>query len=207
MLVSRNWLQNYIKEPLPSAEVISDALIMHAFEVESVEKIPATGGEKEDAVLDVKVLPDRASSWLSHRGIAREVATILSLTFIEKPETALAGIAANASDDLKVTIADPKLCRRYSALRISGVKAGPTPEGFRLMLESVGQKSINTIVDITNFVMFTMGQPMHAFDAAKMGKEITIAPIASEQKFMALDNNEYTLPAGTLCIIDGDPAT
>jgi len=206
MLVSRNWLQNYIKEPLPSAEVISDALIMHAFEVESVEKIPAQGGEKEDAVLDVKVLPDRASSCLSHRGIAREVATILSLTFIEKPQTALAGIAPNASGDLKVTIADPKLCRRYSALRISGVKAGPTPEGFRLMLEAVGQKSINTIVDITNFVMFTMGQPMHAFDAAKMGKNITIAPIESEQKFVALDNKEYTLPAGTLCIVDGADA-
>ena len=206
MLVSRNWLQNYIKEPLPAAEAISDALIMHAFEVESVEKIPAQGGQSEDAVLDVKILPDRASTCLSHRGIAREIAAILSLTFSEKPVTLDTSIA-NTSDDLKVTIADAKLCKRYSAIRISGVKAEPSAEGLRLMLESVGQKSINTLVDITNFVMFTVGQPMHAFDAAKMGKSITIAPIESEQKFLALDNKEYTLPEGTLCIIDGVDAS
>lgn len=199
MLVSRNWLQNYIKEPLPAAEVISDALIMHAFEVEGVKKTEAG----DDYTFDVKILPDRASSCLSHRGIAREIAAILNLTFIEKPDT-LSGITANTSDDLKVTIANPKLCKRYSALRISGVKAESSPEGLRVMLESVGQKSINTIVDITNFVMFSMGQPMHAFDAAKMGKYINVAQIDSEQKFLALDNKEYTLPAGTLCIIDAD---
>lgn len=212
MLISRKLLQEYIIEPLPSIDVLSDALTMHSCEVESAE------GD----ILDLKILPDRASTWLSHRGVAREIAALLKLTYKEietgdvRGATGVSfgnGSASENTSLIRVTIADPKLCRRYSAVVVENVTVTESPVWLREALESLGQKSINTIVDITNYVMFMTGQPMHAFDANKIGdvaagsvgaaQNIAITPIAAETTFNALDGKTYTLPVGTLCITEG----
>ena len=158
MLVSKKWLQDFIVETLPETDKLVDGLIMHVFEVEDVKKIG------DDEIMDVKVLPDRNHYALSHRGIAREVAAIFSLTF----KDVVPAINFPKSKKISIKIEDEKLCRRYSALRIENITVGESPVWLKERLEAVGQKSINNIVDATNYTMFSLGQPLHAFDADKV---------------------------------------
>jgi phenylalanyl-tRNA synthetase beta chain len=139
---------------------------MHAFEVESVEKVG------DDEAFDIKVLPDRNHYALSHRGIAKEICAIFNLTFKDifpKKEF-------EESKELKIVIEDEKLCRRYCGAYITNIKIGESPSWMKERLETIGQKSINNIVDITNYVMYGLGQPLHAFDADKLEGGITARP-------------------------------
>ena len=163
MLVSKNWLQDFIEEKLPETDKLVEGLIMHVFEVESVEK------KGDDEAIDIKVLPDRNHYALSHRGIAKEICAIFNLTFkdiIPKKEFPI-------SNKLEIKIEDEKLCRRYIGAYITNIKIGESPIWLKEKLETIGQKSINNIVDITNYVMYGLGQPLHAFDADKLVGGIT----------------------------------
>ncbi len=163
MIVSRNWLQDFIEEKLPDTDKLVDGIIMHAFEVENIEKIG------DDEAFDIKVLPDRNHYALSHRGIAKEICAIFNLTFkdvVPKKEFPV-------SNKLEIKIGDEKLCRRYCGAYIKNIKIGESPEWLKERLETIGQKSINNIVDITNYVMYGLGQPLHAFDADKLVGGIT----------------------------------
>ena len=163
MIVSKKWLQDFIEEKLPDTDKLVDGIIMHAFEVESVEKIG------DDEALDIKILPDRNHYALSHRGIAKEICAIFGLTFkdiVPKKEFP-------TSSELEIKIGDEKLCRRYCGAYIKNIKIGESPEWLKERLETIGQKSINNIVDITNYVMYGLGQPLHAFDADKLVGGIT----------------------------------
>ena len=158
MLVSKKWLQDFIVEKLPETEKMENEIIMRAFEVESVEKVG------DDDIFDIKVLPDRAHYALSHRGVAREVSAIFDLTF----KDIIPEIEIKESKKLKISIEDSGLCRRYIGVFIENIKVSDSPAWLKERLESIGQKSINNIVDATNYVMFSLGQPLHAFDADKV---------------------------------------
>ena len=162
MKVSYNWLQEYISEKLPKPEKVAELLTMHSFEVESVEKIG------KDSVLDVAVLPNRAHDCLSHTGIAKELAAILK-SRIKKYELRIKEDSkTKTSDFISIEIRDQERCPLYSARVVLNVKVGPSPKWLKERLETLGQKSINNVVDATNYVMLEMGQPTHVFDFDKI---------------------------------------
>ena len=157
MKVSYNWLQNYFKEKLPEPEKLSEGIIFHSFEVEEIEK------KGNDSVFEIKVLPDRAHDCLSHYGIAKEVSAIFNLELKNKENKTFESKAT----ELKIEIKDEK-CRRYMGRIVRNIKVGPSPVWLKEKLETIGQKSINNIVDAANFVMFDIGQPIHCFDLDKL---------------------------------------
>ncbi|MCR4330439.1 MAG: phenylalanine--tRNA ligase beta subunit-related protein [Patescibacteria group bacterium] len=195
MIISRNWLQTYFKEKLPSADKIAELLIFHAFEVESVEK------QDDDFIFDIKVLPDRAHDCLSHRGIARELAVHLGTKILEKKKL-LKISDEKANHVLYINVLEPGQCPRYTGLAIEGITVSPSPDWLKDYLESIGQKSINNIVDATNFVMFDLGQPLHAFDADKIDGAITVRNANSKEKITTLDGKELVLDEDALVITD-----
>ncbi len=200
MKISYKWLQEYFSDPLPEASQLAEALTFHAFEIESVEK------KESDDIIDVKVTPNRGHDALSHRGIAKELAAIFSRSlsndpFAQKPDL------KTRSSLLEVMVDDAKLCPRYSAAVLRGIKVKESPRWLKEKLEAVGQRPINNVVDATNFVMFNLGQPLHAFDAKKLkaekGKQKIIVRTAKEgETIKTLDGKERTLKENNLLIVD-----
>jgi phenylalanyl-tRNA synthetase beta subunit len=192
MKISYNWLQEYFGKPLPNPKDLADLLNIRAFEVEEIEE------HDGDSVLEIKITPDRAPDCLSHLGVAREVAVHTKQTLIEKPTETIDG----QFDSAYSVMAEEKSVQRYMAREVRNVVVGDSPLELKLKLEAIGQRSINTVVDITNIVMYEIGQPMHAFDADKIsGKVITIgAP--KNSRITTLDGKEIELTAEDLTIQD-----
>lgn len=157
MLVSWNWLKDYLGETDFTPEGAANLLGMHAFELEGIEE---TDG---DTVIDVDILPNRSSDCLSHRGIARELASITGTPLVHDPLRIEPELPT--TDAIVVNIADAEACPRFAASHITGVSVGPSPQWLQDRLNAIGQRSINNIVDATNYVMFALGQPIHAYDA------------------------------------------
>lgn len=201
MIISRTWLQRYFDTPLPKIEELADALTFHAFEIESVE------GD----TLDVKVLPDRAAYALSHRGVALELSAILNIPLTTDPlRTALP--VWEETTELALSL-DPegKTNRKMGAL-VRGVTVGPSPDWLRESIESLGQRSINNVVDATNFVTLNMGQPLHAFDAKKIEwhngvLNIGVRGAKENEEITVLTGETYTLPKGALVISEAKSGT
>jgi phenylalanyl-tRNA synthetase beta chain len=149
-----------------------------------------------DTILDVEITPNRADL-LSHYGLAREIAALT-----EKPLRSLeiAEPATVAGDSVKISA--PNECPFYSARRIANITVGPSPAWLRSKLEAVGLRSINNIVDITNFVMLEIGQPLHAFDADKLEGGINVRLAEPNEKFLALDGRTYNLSPKNMLIAD-----
>lgn len=164
MKVLYDWLKDYTGDALPSLPELENLLTFHAFEIDGIEEI--AGNE----VIDVKVLPDRGSDCLSHRGIAREIATLTGTPLQADPLTTPVSLTPE-TDSLTVSIEDPSRCRRFSAARITGLTVKDSPEWLRARLAALGQRSINNVVDATNYVMLGLGQPLHAYDAEKFPHE------------------------------------
>lgn len=200
MLISHNWLQKYFDKELPEPNKLAGVLNTHSFEVEGIDEVTLKDGSK-DTVIDIDILPNRSHDCLCHYGIAKEaeVLTGLKAKKIENKD-----LGPGDPSDLKVTIEDAKKCRRYIAVEMSGIKVGPSPQWLKNNLESIGQKSINNIVDATNYVMFNIGQPLHAFDKDKLeGNEINIRQARLGEKIITLDNKEVELNEEVLIIADG----
>ena len=200
MKVSRTWLQKYFDAPLPAVEDIAQTLTFHSSEVEEIV------GE----MLDVKVLPDRACYALSHRGIAYELSAALNQPLKDDPLAAPLPELPQG-DAITVSVCDGNLVPRFSAAVVKGVAVGPSPAWLREALESVGQRSINNVVDATNYVMLNLGQPVHAFDASKLtdkeGYKLTVRQAYEGEKITTLTGEEYVLPEGTLLVVDGHTDT
>ena len=156
----------------------------------------------KETVLDIGVTPNRADC-LSVIGIAREIAALT-----RKPLQLPAMDVKEGADDIRtitsVTIADPDLCPRYSARIIKNVTIKPSPKWIRERLEAVGLRAINNIVDVTNFIMMEMGQPLHAFDFRFLEEgRIVVRRSHEGEPFVSLDEKERVLKADTLMICDG----
>jgi phenylalanyl-tRNA synthetase beta chain len=162
----------------------------------------ATALKLTDTVFDIGITPNR-SDCLSIIGIAREIAAITGGEF-RSPEIRISESVENISTLTSVRIMDPDLCPRYVARMIKNIKIGPSPAWLRMRLESIGLRAINNIVDITNFVMMEMGQPLHAFDFRYLEEGRIVVRRAEEgEQFISLDGKTRTLCSDTLMICDG----
>ena len=182
MKISYNWLKSYIKD-IPEVDEIARLATFKICEVEDVLKL-----ENGDTVFDFKILPDRAHDLLSHQGVAREIASLLGIGF-ELPEYK---IPESIRTELKINI-ETDGCRRYMGRIVRGVKVGPSPDWMVKYLTSIGQRSINNVVDATNIVMFDCGQPIHAFDLQQLldGK-IVVKQAQNDQKLELVGSEKLT---------------
>src|SRR6478672_3317603 len=147
-----------------------------------------------DTILDVEITPNRGDL-LSHFGLAREIA---ALTGAAAPSPRSGEAARGRAGS--ITIAATSECPFFSLRKIDNVKVGPSPQWLRAKIESVGVRSINNIVDISNFVMLELGQPTHAFDADKLKGGINVRLARDGEKFLALDGKTYSLKTDN-CVI------
>jgi phenylalanyl-tRNA synthetase beta chain len=162
-----------------------------------------------DVVFDLEVTPNRPD-WNSVIGIAREISALtgnpLRLPEIQFSPGQISG--EPISHFISVRIDDPELCPRYNARLLRGVKVGPSPDWMRSLLEKAGLRSVSNVVDVTNFVMLEIGQPLHAFDFGLFGAPpgalpaIVVHRAAAGQEFVTLDGKKHTLNDQTLLIAD-----
>src|SRR4030095_5615160 len=179
MFISYNWLRELTGTKL-SPEEIRDRLTNVGLAVDAVE------ARSEDSVIDVEV-PSHRGDCLSHRGIARELA-VIEKSKVESPESKGEKTAGKTSEFASVEILDPDLCPRYSARIVRGVKIAPSPEWLVKRLEVLGQRPINNVADITNYVLHEFGQPLHAFDLAKLAeKSIVVRRATGGEMLKTLD--------------------
>lgn len=155
----------------------------------------------DDTILEIDVLPNRAHDCLGHYGVAREAAVITGKT-LKKFDIESSSDRKNKNDVLEVDVQEKELCRRYSAAVVDDVEIKESPVFIKSRLESVELRPINNIVDITNYVMFSFGQPMHAFDADKLKGKIIVRLAKKGEKILALDDKEYELLETDLVICD-----
>ena len=192
MKISYNWLKWYIPD-CPSSEKMWDIFTYHLCEVESIEPLG------EDVIFDINILPNRAHDLLSHQGIARELASLLNIKYVDPTENYK--IPTSQKTELKVKI-ESQNCRRYSARIVRNIKVGPSPDWVVKHLESIGQRSINNIVDAANLVMYDCGQPIHAFDLDKLSGVITVREAKEGEEITTLDNKQVKLKPVNMVIAD-----
>jgi phenylalanyl-tRNA synthetase beta chain len=203
MLISHNWLQSYFKNPekLPAPKDIADLFTMHAFEIESLE-------EKDgDYIYDIKITPDRGPYAYGLRYVALELSLII-------PELEISdGIRFDISEKdmnqvatkVNAALVDASLkesCPVYSLTRIDNIKNIESPDFIKKSLTAIGQNPKSLLVDLTNFVMFDVGQPLHVFDADKVEGQIHVALSKEGETITILGGKEIKLEAGTLVIRD-----
>ncbi len=196
MKFSYNWLNSFFKKDLPEPEKLAKKLMMRFFEIEGIEKI------KGDFLIDVDILPNRASDCFSHFGVAKEIGAIHGLK-VDSPKTRFEGKDKDIKDFLEVSVKSIDSVPRYTLRIIEDVKVGKTPEFIKERLDICGLQSINNIVDITNYVMLEMGQPLHAFDGEKIsGNKIKVRKAKKGEKIKTLDNDNIKLDDSILVISD-----
>lgn len=155
----------------------------------------------DDVTFELKVTPNRADC-LSHYGLAREVACLLDRP-IKKISSMFQVSDRSTQSQITLQVDDAESCPRYCGRWISGVKVAPSPEWLKKRIETVGLKSINNVVDVTNYVMMELGQPLHAFDAAQIhGQKIRVAKAQAGESFTTLDGTVKKLSGEELVIAD-----
>jgi phenylalanyl-tRNA synthetase beta chain len=195
MKIVYNWLKEFVDAVAPAVELRS-RLSLAGISVDSLEESGA------GPVLDVEVTANRPDC-LGHYGLAREVAAIYRLP-VKPLAPKFKESGGNVSAAARVEIEAPELCGRFTARVIRGVKVQPSPQWLRQRLEAIGQNSINNVVDVTNYVMFELGQPMHAYDLDKLsGGKIVARRARAGEKMRTLDGAERTLTKDMCVIADG----
>ena len=155
--------------------------------------------------LEVEVTPNRGDC-LSVLGIARETAAITGEQVTEPP-SAYDERGSSIEESVSVEIADASLCSRYTCTLVRGVRIGPAPDWLRQRLQDAGHRSINNVVDVTNYVMLEYGQPLHAFDLDEVrGARVIVRPAADGERFASLDGQEHALRSPMLMITDPERA-
>ncbi len=194
MKISLNWLSDYV-EIEHSAEQVAEILSDLGFPCEGIERLD------DDTVIDVEVTSNRGDC-LSHIGIARELAAAtsreLKMPVVEPDES-----DRDVSELVGVEILEPDLCGRYTARIIEAVRPGPSPAWLKKRIEAIGMRSVNNVVDATNYAMMETGQPPHAFDYARIsdGKIIVRRAVAGE-RIVSIDGTQCDLNPEMLIIAD-----
>jgi phenylalanyl-tRNA synthetase beta chain len=198
MFISYEWLKELADTRLRPAE-LRDRLTMVGLAIDAVEE------HEGDAVLDVEV-PSNRPDCLSHVGIAREVSVIENVR-LRLPASESPKVEGFSADFTSVEIKDPDLCPRYAARLVRGVKIDPSPDWLVRRLEAIGQRPINNVADVTNYVLHELGQPLHAFDFEKLGgHRIVVRRANAGEKLKTLDGVERTLAHDMLVIADAEKA-
>ena len=174
-----------LDDELTSGTTISDALKLN------------------DVIFDIAVTPNRPDA-LSHIGVARDLSAIFNrdlripkLDFLESQQ--------DINQLAKVETEDKINCPRYSAKVVTGLNISESPEWLKNKLTKIGLRPINNVVDVTNFILHELGQPLHAFDLDLLAdKKIIVKSLTTELKFTTLDSKERILPSGTMMICDGN---
>ena len=194
ILIPDSWLREFIKtEATP--ETIAEKLSLHS---SSVEKLHKRGG---DTVYEIEITPNRYDT-LSVLGVAREVSAVLPCPFL-KNENGV-DITSNTQDFLKVKIANPELCPRFTAIVLDNVEIKPSPKIISERLEMSGVRALNNVVDVSNYLMLELGQPMHIFDFDKIVKGKMFLRESSEgEKLTTIDGVEREIPKGAIVIESG----
>jgi len=190
MKVLYSWLKDFVEIDVPCEE-IAKRLTMAGLEVEELETVG------NDYLMDVSIPANRGDCH-SILGIAREVSALFNVP-----------LKLPASPDFKeieevidVEVLSPELCPRYTLRFIKGVKVGPSPEWLKNRLELVGIRSINNVVDVTNYVMWMLGQPLHAFDADKISGRVIVRRAYNDEEIVTLDGETRKLTPNDLVIAD-----
>jgi phenylalanyl-tRNA synthetase beta chain len=196
MKILLSWLRDYVETGLP-AEKVAAVLSDLGLPCEGIESFG------DDAVINVEVTSNRGDC-LSYIGIARELAAATGKE-LKVPMVKLDESAGDVADLAAVEIAEPELCGRYTGRIIEGVKVGPSPEWLRNRLEAVGLRSVNNVVDATNYAMLETGQPPHAFDYDKIcGAKIIVRKAEKNEKLVSIDGTECKLDSDMLIIADAE---
>lgn len=198
MLVSWEWLSDYVQLTVDHEEMATRWALsgLNHESTEMVEGVP---------VIDLEITSNRGDC-LGHIGIAREASVLLSLP-LTIPNPVFKESSTSVSTVLTIENHFRESCPRYIGRVIRGVKIGPSPEWLRKRLEAIGVKSINNVVDATNYVMFECGQPLHAFDMSKIrGNKIIIRPALAKENFVAIDHKNYSLDPTMVVIADDSRA-
>ncbi len=198
MNISYNWLKDLIDLDL-SAEELAVQLTRVGLAVEGVHP------HGDDFVLDIDLTSNRPDC-LSHLGVAREIAAITGRELRSREEIVEADIPVPTilAYDV-VAIHDADLCNRFTARIIRNVKIGPSPDWLKARLEAIGERSINNVADITNYVMHELGQPMHAFDLDKLaGGRIIVRRARAGETIKTLDEADRKLDGNMLAICDAE---
>lgn len=195
MKISHSWLQSFFKNPLPETDKIAELFTFHIFEVEDIDR------KANDNILDIKVLPDRAGYCLSHEGIARELSSLVEgNVFEERVAHFIESSTGTEAPDIEVK--EGKICNTYLGVKIFLDEVMQLPEHIKTRLEAVGQRQINPLVDLANFIMLDMGEPMHVFDASKVDGPIVIRFAKDGESITTLDGKEVKLDPSILIEAD-----
>ncbi|HVF68835.1 MAG TPA: phenylalanine--tRNA ligase subunit beta [Pyrinomonadaceae bacterium] len=198
MDISYNWLRELTGVEVSPRE-LAERLTMAGLAVDAVKE------EGDDHVLEFDLTSNRPDC-LSHLGVARETAALTGAR-VTLPRLTAKSVGGRAEEFTSVAIEDEDLCPRYAARVVRGVKIAPSPEWLVKRLQAIGQRPINNVADITNFVMHEMGQPLHAFDLATLGeKRIVVRRARAGEKLKTLDGVERELDERMLVIADASRA-
>src|SRR6516162_6217725 len=196
MIVCWNWLTEYLRLDMP-VDVLTERLALAGLNLESIADV---GG---DIAIDLEVTSNRPDC-LGHLGVAREIAVLFDkkLTVPDaRPATTGPPVAKRAA----VAVEDPALCPRFTARVVSGVNVGESPWWLRKRLETIGVRPISNIVDVTNYVMFECGQPLHAYDLDRLLEHRLVVRRAQKgETLLAINNRVYELSPEMLVIADAN---
>jgi phenylalanyl-tRNA synthetase beta chain len=194
MKILLSWLRDYIETDL-SAEKVAAVLSDVGLPCEGIESVG------NDAVIDIEVTSNRGDC-LSFIGIARELAAATGKE-LKLPTVKVDESAKDVAKFAAVEVAEPDLCGRYTARIIEGVKVGPSPDWLKSRIEAVGLRSVNNVVDATNYAMMETGQPPHAFDYGKLSEgKIIVRKAKAGEQLISIDGTKCQLTGDMLIIAD-----
>jgi phenylalanyl-tRNA synthetase beta chain len=198
MIVSWDWLKQYVALDMTPAE-LAERLMMAGLNHEDTHQVG------DDWAIHLEVTSNRPDC-LGHIGIAREISVLWDRP-LKLPAASPPQIAASVNDLTQVRVDNPRQCMRYTARVIRGAKVGPSPRWLINRLATVGIGAINNVVDITNYVLLECGQPLHAFDLAKLaGRRILVRQARDRETFRAINHKSYALDPSTCVIADAERA-
>jgi phenylalanyl-tRNA synthetase beta chain len=211
MKFSYNWLRELVPGLKMDVTTLAQQITMKTAECDGVHDPGAFAGatvsdvasaerSEPDSIIEIdnKSLTNRPDLW-GHLGMAREVAAIAGLSVSDPVEDLP---AAATSGDLSIAIEDSNLCARFSGQRVENVKVAPSPLWMQYRLNSLGINPINNLVDVTNYILCELGQPMHAYDADLLGNAIVVRAARQGESILALNGEKYSLSPEDIVIAD-----